>query len=108
MAEFEGVEGEGSDSAARRSSWFDLRSSWRGLDLTLKVVYSMILSRISRPSARDLWRNDPPDAIDIIGGVLLERLIKVTKDSGIDRTGPDSTKHENINQATPTDSISFY
>jgi hypothetical protein len=60
MAESEGVEGEGSDSAARRSSWLDLCSSWRGLGLTLKVVYSMILSKISLPLARDLWRNDPP------------------------------------------------
>jgi hypothetical protein len=47
MTKSEDVEGEGSDSAARRSSWLNLSSSRRGLGLTLKVVYSMILSRIS-------------------------------------------------------------
>jgi hypothetical protein len=60
MAESKDVEDERSDSAARRSSWLDLRSSQRGWGLTTKVVYSMILSRISQPSAGILWRGTPP------------------------------------------------
>jgi hypothetical protein len=39
MAECEDVDGEGSDSAARRPSWLDSHSSWRGLDLTMKEVF---------------------------------------------------------------------
>uniref|UniRef100_K3Y2U7 Uncharacterized protein n=1 Tax=Setaria italica TaxID=4555 RepID=K3Y2U7_SETIT len=53
-------EGEGSDSTARRSSWLDLCSSWRGSDLTTKEVFSVIRYRDFLPSARILWRNDPP------------------------------------------------
>jgi hypothetical protein len=57
MAESEDLGGEGSNSATRISSWLDLRSSWRGLGLALKVVYSMILSKIFLASAGDLWKN---------------------------------------------------
>jgi hypothetical protein len=46
MPESEDVEVERSYSAPRRSLWLDLRSSRRGLGLTTKVVYLMILSRI--------------------------------------------------------------
>jgi hypothetical protein len=47
MAKSEDVEGERSDSAARRSSWLDLRSSRRGLDSTTKEVLLVMQSRIS-------------------------------------------------------------
>jgi hypothetical protein len=59
VAESEDVEVERSDLAPRRSSWLDLCSSRRGLSLTAKAVYLMILSRISIPSARILWKGAP-------------------------------------------------
>jgi hypothetical protein len=60
MEESKDVEGEGSDLATRRSSWLDLCSSRRGLGLTAKLMYLMIFSRISIPSAGILWRGTPP------------------------------------------------
>ena len=63
MAEYEDVEDEGLDSAARKSSCLDLCFSWRSLGLTVKGVHLVTLFRNSLPSGRDLRRNDPLEAM---------------------------------------------
>ena len=40
--EYEDMENEGLGSAARKSSWVNSHSSWRGLDSADKEVYSVI------------------------------------------------------------------
>ena len=108
-AESEGVEDEGLGSAARKSSWLDLCSSWRGLFLDMKVEYSSILSRNSLASAKDFRRNNPPVATSRAQAESLSRPskeLRSSQDGRIDRIGPDVAKSTNLHHAMPMGSFS--
>ena len=53
VAGYENIEDEGLDAATRKSCWFELCSSRRGLVMNMKMVYSSISSSNSLPSTRD-------------------------------------------------------
>ena len=108
MAEYEDVEDEGLDSAARKSSWLNLCSSWRGLCLDVKVEYSSIFSRNSLDSAKDFRRNYPLVATSRAQAESLSKPSKKlhsNQDGSIDRIGPDIAKSTNLHHAMPMGSF---
>jgi hypothetical protein len=97
----------GSDSAEETSSWLDSGSSRRG---SRGGVFSRMWSINASPSVMVLWLNEPPAAISNCRADSLLRPNKKCCSStwfGIDKSGPEYSRSENLAQAAPMVSFSF-
>ena len=97
----------GSASDKETSSWLGLGSTWRG---SSGGVFSRMRSKRASPSTVVLWVNKPLAAISSYrADSLLSPNQKCCKSTwlGIDKSGPDLVKIENLSQAAPMVSFSF-
>ena len=101
------MDGVGSALAEDTSSWLSSGSTQRG---SSGGLFSRMRSRRAAPSAVVLWVNEPPAAVlSCRADSLLSPNQKCYKSTwlGIDKSGPNLTKIENLSQAAPIDSFSF-
>ena len=96
-----------SASAEETSSCLGLGSTWRG---SSRGVFSRMRSRRASPSAVVLWVNEPLTAMSSYrADSLLSPNQKCCKSTwlGIDKSGPDLVKIENLSQGAHMVSFSF-
>ena len=97
----------GSDLAEETSSWLDSGSTRRG---SWGQVFSRMRSSNASPSAMVLWLNEPPA---VISSYRVDSLLRPNQKCynstwfGIDKSGPECARSENLAQAAPMVSFSF-
>jgi len=104
------VKDESSDSIVERLSWLDADSFWRGSPwLVGKEEFSKKLSKIPLTSAGVVCANEPPAAKSSFRADSMskpEQKMFNDTSSGINISGIDAKRRENLVHAAPMDSFS--
>ena len=94
-------------SAEETSSWLDLGSTQRG---SRGGVFSRMWSKRASPSVVVLWVNEPPA---VISSYIVDSLLRPSQKCcnntwfGMDKSGLECARSENLAQAAPMVSFSF-